>query len=109
MRKLWKIACAALLTLTMAGCGSGQNEEVNILAPSGAPALGILGAFGNENVADVEIVSGSDVLQSELAKADGEYDIIVAPSNLGMTLAAKGADQYELAAVITWGNLYLVA
>src|SRR5699024_6380508 len=50
-----------------------------------------------------------DVLQSELAKADGEYDIIVAPSNLGMTLAAKGADQYELAAVITWGNLYLVA
>ena len=39
----------------------------------------------------------------------GEYDIIVAPSNLGMTLAAKGADQYELAAVITWGNLYLVA
>ena len=40
----------------------------------------------------MEIVSGSDVLQSELAKADGEYDIIVAPSNLGMTLAAKGAD-----------------
>ena len=38
MRKLWKIACAALLTLTMAGCDSGQNEEVNILAPSGAPS-----------------------------------------------------------------------
>lgn len=109
MRKLWKTACAALLALSMAGCGAGQNEEVNILAPTGAPALGILGAFGNENVANVETVSGSDVLQSELAKADSEYDIIVAPSNLGMSLAAKGADDYELAAVITWGNLYLVA
>lgn len=109
MKRLTKALTAAALGLSLFGCGASQNEEVKILAPSGAPALGILGAFDAENVASVETVSGSDVLQAELAKEDGEYDIIVAPSNLGMTLASKGADNYELAAVITWGNLYLVS
>ena len=109
MKRLMKALTAAALSLSLFGCGASQNEEVKILAPSGAPALGILGAFDAENVASVETVSGSDVLQAELAKEDGEYDIIVAPSNLGMTLASKGADNYELAAVITWGNLYLVS
>ena len=109
MKRLMKALTAAALGVSLFGCGASQNEEVKILAPSGAPALGILGAFDVENVASVETVSGSDVLQAELAKEDGEYDIIVAPSNLGMTLASKGADNYELAAVITWGNLYLVS
>ena len=109
MKRIGKILCAALLALSISGCAQTQNKEVKILAPSGAPALGVLGAFGQENVSSVDIVSGSDVLQSELAKADSEYDVIVAPSNLGMALSSKGMDNYELAAVITWGNLYLVA
>ena len=83
MKRLTKVLTAAALGLSLFGCGASQNEEVKILAPSGAPALGILGAFDAENVASVETVSGSDVLQAELAKEDGEYDIIVAPSNLG--------------------------
>lgn len=109
MKRIGKILCAALLALTISGCAQTQNKDVKILAPSGAPALGVLGAFGQENVSSVDIVSGSDVLQSELAKADSEYDVIVAPSNLGMALSSKGMDHYELAAVITWGNLYLVS
>lgn len=109
MKRIGKFLCAALLALTISGCAQTQNNDVKILAPSGAPALGILGAFGQENISSVDIVSGSDVLQSELAKADGEYDVIVAPSNLGMALSSKGMDHYELAAVITWGNLYLVS
>ncbi len=110
MKRLLKTLCALALCMTMSACqGVSQKEAVKVLAPSGAPALGILGAFSAENVASVDTVSGSDVLQAELAKADGEYDIIVAPSNLGMALAAKGMDNYQLAAVITWGNLYLVA
>lgn len=110
MKKLWSMICVCLLGISLAACaGTKQKEEVRILAPSGAPALGILGAFGEEAVASIDTVSGSDVLQAELAKENGTYDIIVAPSNLGMNLSAKGADAYELAAVITWGNLYLVA
>ncbi len=108
MKKWMKGALAFTLALTLFGCGTSQKESVKILAPTGAPALGILGASNAENVEKIETVSGSDVLQAELAKDDSEYDIIVAPSNLGMTLAAKGAQNYELAAVITWGNLYLV-
>ena len=109
MKKLTSIVLAAVMSLSLFGCGASQNKEVKVLAPTGAPALGVLGAATAENVTSFETVSGSDVLQAELAKADSEYDIIVAPSNLGMMLSSKGADNYELAAVITWGNLYLVS
>ncbi len=108
MKKLVTGLMALALSCTLVGCGASQKESVKILAPTGAPALGILGAAEADNVEKIETVSGSDVLQAELAKEDSEYDIIVAPSNLGMALASKGAQNYELAAVITWGNLYLV-
>ena len=49
---------------------------------TGAPALSIQGAADLEDVS-IEYVDGSDLLTSELAKEDGEYDIIVAPTNVG--------------------------
>jgi NitT/TauT family transport system substrate-binding protein len=82
------------------------NTDLKIIAPSGAPALSQLGAILQGY--DVEIVDGPDKLQAELINSDSEYDVIVAPTNLGIKLAANGKSEYKLLEVVTFGNLYLV-
>lgn len=115
-RKFGKAVLGAALALSMVACAQTAKEEVveevvesepvSILCPTGAPALAILGAVGDENVT-IEYTEGTDLLTAELAKADSEYDIIVAPTNLGTKLYAN-TQAYNLEAVLTWGNLYLV-
>lgn len=81
-------------------------EPLKVLCPQGAPALATLGL--EEDDADVEYVEGQDLLVSELSKKDSEYDMIVAPVNVGIK-TWKEAETYELAGVLTWGNLYVVS
>lgn len=110
MKKAAAALTAAAMTFGIAGCSSASEtpkEPVKILAPQGAPALALSGEFGKDNVS-VETVEGQDVLVSELAKTDGEYDLIAAPINLGIK-SYKEAGAYELAGVLTWGNLYIVS
>lgn len=101
------MACS-FLALGLAACSNTDtsNEPISILCPTGAPALSLLGTWDLENVS-VEYVDGSDILTSELAKEDGEYDIIVAPTNVGAKVYGE-SESYNLEAVLTWGNLYLV-
>lgn len=103
--KKW-IGCLALV-LVLAGCGSKQaaRESVRILTPQGAPALAVLPFYAED---EVTTVAGSDRLTAELAKTDGEFDLIIAPVNLGAKLIQQGNSDYQLAAVVTWGNLYIV-
>lgn len=79
-------------------------EEAKVLSPTGAPALSLL----NVNQENVTYVTGAEVLSAELVKEDSEYDIIVAPVNLGAKMIENGKSVYRLKAVITWGNLYVV-
>ncbi len=53
-------------------------------------------------------MTGSEAVSAEFAKGDSEYDIILAPINLGTKLISAGKSEYRLDGVITWGNLYLV-
>lgn len=111
VKKGTKLALAAALAFAMTACSSSTPKEetvepVSILCPTGAPALSIQGAADLEDVS-IEYVDGSDLLTSELAKEDGEYDIIVAPTNLGAKVYSE-SESYNLDAVLTWGNLYLV-
>lgn len=99
-----------LLCLALAAClggcaSSSQSEDISILCPTGAPALATLGL---EDTNSVEYVEGTDLLVSELSKTDGDYDMIIAPVNVGVK-AWKEAGTYELAAILTWGNLYIVS
>lgn len=82
------------------------STDLTVLAPGGAPALSQIGAI--EAGYDVEITDGPDKLQAELINASSEYDVIVAPTNLGVKLASAGKSEYKLLEVVTWGNLYLV-
>lgn len=111
-----KWAASALVALTMTACAStpvsddqatSQTavEPIQVLAPTGAPALATLGL---EGLSEVDYVEGQDVLISELSKVDSEYDFIIAPINLGMK-TWKEAQAFQLDSVLTWGNLYVVS
>lgn len=99
-----------MVGVILTGCSTSKSaDEMKILTPNGAPALSLVGVY--EDVTKngkINIVEGSDLVSSELMKADSEYDAIVAPINLGCQLLAKGKTDYKLAGVLTWGNFYLV-
>ena len=110
MKKLMKVLLSGLLALTIAGCqGNKESYSVKILCPTGAPSLAFVSEYENimEN-GQIDFVDGTDMLIAEFSKADSDYDIIVAPINLGAKLIEKGQTSYKLNGVITWGNLYLV-
>lgn len=105
MRYLKTFLIAALL---LVGCTQKTTEPVKVLSPTGAPALSLLEAKVNESENSFDFVTGSEVLSAELVKEDSEYDVILAPVNLGAKMIQAGKSNYRLKAVITWGNLYLV-
>ena len=125
-RRLMTLLAAGSLAFSLAACGTNSTENttetdkndntaagdetlteesVRVLAPQGAPALAVLGAY--KSGAQVDTVEGTDVLTAELAKEDSDYDIIVAPVNLGAKIYAQ-KPVFNLDAVLTWGNLYVV-
>ena len=106
--KFIKGLLACLLALGLSACASNDvKEPIKVLAPLGAPSVSLLGLYGDENVT-IDTVDGASVLSAELTKEDSEYDMIVAPINLGATMIEKGKSDYLLDSVVTWGNLYLV-
>ena len=82
------------------------NVDLKILSPSGAPALSLVPAVVCG--AKVDFVEGADPLQAAFVNPEPEYDVIVAPSNLGMKLAEAGKSPYKMLGIVTWGNLYIV-
>lgn len=110
MKKLMKVLLSVLLALTIVGCqGSKESYSVKILCPTGAPALAFVSEY--ENImknGQIDFVDGTDMLIAEFSKANSDYDVIVAPINLGAKLIEKGQTSFKLDSVITWGNLYLV-
>ncbi|MBR2991093.1 MAG: hypothetical protein IKF51_06500 [Solobacterium sp.] len=116
MNKFIKVLLAALL---LSGCAAAnepgdetpeetvpEKTELKILAPSGAPSIAMLGAF--EDGFEITTVDGPDALQAAFANPEPEYDVIVAPTNLGVKLIQAGKAQYRLYDVLVWGNLYLL-
>ncbi len=116
-----KLLTLLLTILLIAGCSSNGESyhdfdhakqefttDLKILSPSGAPALALLSLF-EENEDRITVVEGADVLQASFVSPEHEYDVIVAPTNLGVKLALSGKSDYRLAAVVTWGNLYVLA
>lgn len=96
-----------LLMILVSGCVEKKDETVTILAPTGTPTLGIAKALEEEFI-DKKIVSGADLLRAGFTKA--EYDIIVAPVNLGAKFYNENENfAYQLYETIVWGNYYLAS
>lgn len=114
MKKLFKYLLCFMMLTTVVGCSgstnsSDESDTANILCPVGAPSLAFVSEYENiTKNGKIDFVDGSDQLVAELSKDNSEYDIIVAPINLGAKLIASDQSDYRIQAVITWGNLYLV-
>lgn len=87
---------------------SGKEAvALTVLAPRGATALAMIPVVKDES-ATVTFVDGTDVIQAAFVKPTPEYNVIIAPTNLGVKLANGDKTKYRLLGVLTWGNLYLV-
>lgn len=102
-----KITLFILLILLISGCTVKEETKLSFLVPIGAPSIAVIPIL-KEEVHSVNLVSGIDPLQAALISPNPEYDIIIAPVNLGAALISKNSSQYRLWGVVTWGNLYIV-
>lgn len=124
MKMTLKRAIASVLSVfllvsalfSLSACNRGGADKAVIAAPDGAPALAMAGLLGLSEIEGVEtdfrvVTSDGSTEAATVVGAklvSGEYDMAVLPTNLAATLYNKGAD-IKSAAVVTWGNLYLVS
>ena len=103
--KNFLIIVLTLVVSLFIGCKK-DLEKIKVLLPSGAPLIAVGDLLDNEAF-DFTIANGADVLSASLITND--YDIIIAPLNLGAKLYVAGNSNYKLAAVLTTNNTYLVS
>lgn len=107
MKRFLSVLSMLLFIILLASCGSKDDYKLSIIAPSGAPAIGIADiAYNQKEEYDLEINKTADVLQASFLAQD--KDVIIAPINLGATMYNKTGN-YVLASVLTWGNLYIAS
>ena len=104
MKKILSLVLTALLILGLAVSVTAE-DALKLTAPSGAPALAVA-TMAAENPDNFTFIA-ADTIAAEFAKA--EADFIIAPLNAGAKLYKAGKSAYKLAAVVTWGNLYVAA
>ena len=104
MKKILSLVLTALLILGLAVSVTAE-DALKLTAPSGAPALAVA-TMAAEDPDNFTFIA-ADTIAAEFAKA--EADFIIAPLNAGAKLYKAGKSAYKLAAVVTWGNLYVAA
>ena len=106
MKKFISVIVIMLCCFILFGCEKKDDKKYKVIIPSGTPLIAFGNLLDDENF-DVEVVNGSDPLQA--AFVGGEYDIIVAPFNLGAKLYMAGKSTYRLESIITTNNTYLIS
>lgn len=98
-----------LISMALVGCQQTPENEYKIIVPSGTPSITLSHFIENkgENIT-VDIVQGSEPLQA--AFTSGNYDIVVAPVNLGAKFynSVEGFE-YRLYRPIVGGNYYILS
>lgn len=91
----------------VASCGgtnpSLRNTDLKILSPTGAPAVSMYNFVNGLTT----VLNPASELLPEFGKDN--YDIIVAPAKGGLTKIVKAGANYQMAAVVTFGNFALVS
>lgn len=81
-----------------------EESGFSVLTPAGAPSVILCDYYKN----NPDLVTVGDITSVQAALVKEDYDMIIAPSNLGAKLIASGKSAYTLLGVVTTGNLYLV-
>lgn len=113
MKKILFMLFVAVAALVLVGCKTPENsgdgaitEEVKIITPQGNPFIAVGNLLGEENI-KIDSVNGAAGVKQALVA--GEYDIVIAPLNLGAQLYSKEQSKYVLNSVIALGNTYIVS
>lgn len=93
----------AILLITSTGC---IKKEIRVIVPEGMPYIAIGGLEGKMKV-KIDRVSGSAALKAAFVAND--YDIIVAPFNLGVQLYNAKQSTYTVDSIIGLNNLYVIS
>ena len=82
-----------------------DTSSLKILAPTGAPSVGLYYMALNENF---ETTSNPATALIPMFKKN-VYDIIIAPTQGGLMQVINNNAEYQIAASITFGNMYIVS
>lgn len=107
--KIFKKLCTLILLVGALMLGSCAEEKIKltVIAPSGAPAMA-LGDLAINHTEDYSIELNKSAAALKAAFGSAEADVIVAPINLGAQMYIQN-QSYQLASVLTWGNLYFAS
>ena len=105
--KLFILMIMAFMSISLSSC-TEQSKKVSVIVPTGTPSLGIANVLGQKELVDANIVSGSDGLVAAFTNAN--YDIVVAPVNLGVKFYNSNPNfEYALYETIVWGNYFIAS
>lgn len=100
------ILIITILSLTCLTSCKEEEKTLKVLLPQGTPLFSIGGLLDDTNF-KFDIVNGQDPLLAGFTTQ--EYDIIIAPLNLGTKLYVTGKSMYKLEAIITTNNTYIIS
>lgn len=115
MKKVFLSILLALFSISLFACAKDQElTEYKMIIPTGTPTLALGNFIENEmNVTsgikvNADIVSGSDLLVAAFTQQD--YDIIIAPLNLGVKFYNESSNfDYVLYKPIVGCNYYILS
>ena len=106
MKKIVVSILFAILVLgIIAPISADDTYVIKVSAPNGAPALAVA-PLAVENPDNYTFLA-ADTIPAEFANKTADF--IIAPINAGAKLYKAGKSNYKLAAVVTWGNLYIAS
>lgn len=106
LKKLFTVMLLIFGLLLLVGCGEDDNKTYKVLLPSGTPLMAVGGLLDDAEF-DFKVVNGQDPLISGFTSA--EYDMIIAPINLGTKFYIAGKSNYQFKAIITTNNTYIIS
>lgn len=113
MKKLLSaILGAAMLAAAAFGIAScGKSDDLEVVAPDGAPALALLNAIAQEDAKEDDVfdfkVVDSDTIATYVTGKSPEADICILPSNAAAKLLGTGTT-YQMLGTVTHGNLFFL-
>lgn len=106
LKKLFTVMLLIFGLLLLVVCGEDDNKTYKVLLPSGTPLMAVGGLLDDAEF-DFKVVNGQDPLISGFTSA--EYDMIIAPINLGTKFYIAGKSNYQFKAIITTNNTYIIS
>lgn len=111
MKRLFLLSAFSFITMMLFSCvGRPARDDRHVIAtlrgPSSLGMLYFIDSLNNVNDAGFEIRILNEPLQVRKMMLDGSADFAVLPTTMAALIYNKGVD-YRMAAVSTWGTLYL--